>query len=637
MSRAPGDASVNRDDSKRRVLESTDIVGLISEHVVLKPRGREFVGLCPFHDDKNPSMNVVPHKQMYHCFSCGAGGDAYSFVMAYHKMTFPEAMQFLADRAHIELPKHGKREGGDEPTMSQRIAQANKLAVDYFRRMLAEPKTGAIARKYLGERRINDAMIEAFAIGVAPDAWDALANLVEKNRWDRKAFEQAGLIAVRKSGDGYMDKMRHRLIFPIMDAIGRPIAFGGRVLPDGTREDKSDAKYLNSPETPLFNKSATLFGLNLAHKAISDSRTAVIVEGYTDVIAAHQAGVKNVVATLGTALTADHAKVLRRYGDRVVLVFDADEAGQKAADRALQVFFNEPIDVVIAVLPDGLDPADLFAEAEGVSRWHQAIDEAADAMTFQFRRVRANFNAADSLAGKQRITEDYLRTLVQLGLAKIDAARRGLVLARVADMLLLDAASVDKMIRQIAGARPAPIAAEMEAADAADLRRPTAAEQAQQLIVGCLLNEPALFHALMPDGRAFCETIGHADFSAGPIHDLYADLYEWLTEHDTLAPSDLRTLLKEENRIQHALQWQMHVARLTQTGATRVDELLAANAKALIDQRSNDEYQHQKMLLRETQAQQEDRDLEAQTQRLELAIAHAKANPSARRFPRVVR
>ncbi|MEX0741411.1 MAG: DNA primase, partial [Phycisphaeraceae bacterium] len=333
------------------MLEASDLVRLIGDHVSLRPRGKEFVGLCPFHEDKNPSMYVSPSKQIYKCFSCGAGGDAFSFMMGYHKMSFPEALEHLAERNNIKLPKRSagtSGEGDEGPSPRQRIQQANQLAQRFFKQTYTDASLGKIARDYVTSRGISDAMVEAFGIGCAPDAWDALAGQVQKQRWDAHAFEQAGLIANRKTGNGHYDRLRHRLIFPICDTLGRPIAFGGRTLPDSKLGDKSDAKYLNSPETPLFNKSATLFGLHLAQQTIIAKRTAVIVEGYTDVVAAHQAGRANVVATLGTALTKEHARQLRRYCDRVVLVFDADEAGQKAADRALNVFFEENLDVHIA-------------------------------------------------------------------------------------------------------------------------------------------------------------------------------------------------------------------------------------------------------------------------------------------------
>ncbi len=391
---------MNRDHFKLEVQAASDIVSLIGEHVAVKPRGREFISLCPFHDDKNPSMTISPAKQIYKCFSCGAGGDVFSFVMDYHKMSFPEALRFLADRANLKMPESGsgggKPEDPDKPSLRQRLTTVHQAAQRFFQKMLADPEQGAQARQYLADRGISAAMIEAFAIGYAPDTWDALAQKAASAGADLEALRQAGLISPRQE-DGDYDRFRHRLMFPIFDAIGRPIAFGGRILPGSTREDNADAKYLNSPEHPLFNKSATLFGLHVARKPIMDSHTAIIVEGYTDVIGCHQAGVTNAVATLGTALTEQHAVLLRRYCDHVILVFDGDEAGLKAADRALGVFFDEPLDISIAVLPDGKDPADLLRDGEGLTQWDHLMSTARDAMGFQFDRIRAAFDNTDTM------------------------------------------------------------------------------------------------------------------------------------------------------------------------------------------------------------------------------------------------
>jgi DNA primase len=393
---------------------------------------------------------------------------------------------------------------------------------------------------------------------------------------------------------------------PIFDAIGRPIAFGGRILPGSRRDDATaDAKYLNSPESALFHKSRTLFGLNLAKKPIIDSRTAVIVEGYTDVIACHQAGFANVVATLGTALTRDHAAELRRFCDRVVLVFDADEAGQKAADRALEVFFAEPIDVGVAVLPEGKDPADLLGEPEGPSRWEQAIRDAEDAMTFHHRRVREAFDAAGTMTARQRIGEAYLRTLVQLGLRQLEPARRGLVYSQVADLLKLDRGTIDRMVRDLSAKqrRPAP-AGQVEPAEAhevdpnavaddamAELAEqqgeaspgPAGRRQAERLIVGCLLADPTLFHAEMADGRELAESVLPGDLNHLPTRRLYQTVHDWLVDHDQLDPGDLRAVTEDEKLIREAFNLRDEVERICDEDAGAIARRLHAAARRLAD------------------------------------------------------
>jgi DNA primase len=596
---------VDRDDLKRRVQEATDIVRLVGEHVALRPRGREFVGLCAFHEDKNPSMYVNPAKQIFKCFACGAGGDVFSFVMDYHKMSFPEAIKFLAEKANIAIPKYsgGSPSGDpDAPSPRQRILTANQQALKFYRDQFHGANSGAIARDYTKQRNITPPMVESFQIGYAPDAWDVLSTAVTANKWDREAFVLAGLLAKRQNSDGWYDKLRHRLIFPILDNIGRPIAFGGRVMPGGTVENNADAKYLNSPETPLFNKSATLFGLHAAQKPIIDSRTAVIVEGYTDVIGCHQAGVKNVVATLGTALTAQHAQILRRYCDKVILVFDGDEAGQKAADRALQVFFSESIDIAIAVLPDGLDPDELLAQEHGRERWQHAMDTAADAMGFQFARLRQNFDKATSMTGRQHIADEYLRTLVGLGLRQLDRQRYGLVFARLGDLLGMSPAAVQEAVKKIApgagAARNAPVAS---ASPEAPVKH-SAMTRAERHIVGCLLSSPPLFHAPMTDGRPLNETIVPVDFADATTQQIYAAVYEWLMEADAsgnplaeLRHSDLRGALPDEGLLRMALDMQMEVEQLTQGEVAQVAVVLGGAAAALMARVSQQEYEQHKL------------------------------------------
>ncbi len=451
---------LHRDDDKLRVQDATDIVRLVGEQVSLRPKGREFAGLCPFHDDKTPSMFVSPAKQIYKCFSCGAGGDVFSFVMNYHKMSFPEAIKHLAERAGIELTpwQGGPGQASDGPSERDVLREANERALGFFCTLLKHPEHGRVAREYIEKRGINAQMVEEFQIGVAPDLWDGLAKMIGSKGWETRGFIAAGLVSVRgqnpqsairnpQSADCY-DRLRHRLIFPICDAIGRPIAFGGRVLPGSTRDDASDAKYLNSPETKLFNKSATLYGLHLAKKPIIDSRTAIVVEGYTDVIACHQAGERNVVATLGTSLTREHVTELRRYCDKVVVTFDADVAGQKAADRAVEVFLTGDLDVAVATPPGGLDPADLLALPDGLEQWRRAIAEAQDALAHQLDRVKQQLEAAGTVTGRQKIAEAYIIKLAELGLTRTASLRRSFVIQRLCSLLHLSENAITALLRE---------------------------------------------------------------------------------------------------------------------------------------------------------------------------------------------
>jgi DNA primase len=378
----------------------------------------------------------------------------------------------------------------------------------------------------------------AFQIGYAPQGWDNLATAMRQHRWDARGMAAAGLVARSEKTGNLFDRFRHRLIFPICDALGRPIAFGGRKL-----DEQDEPKYLNSPEHALFNKSATLYGLHLAKKAIIDSGTVVIVEGYTDVIACHQAGVCNVVATLGTALTPQHAKQLRRYAKKVVLIFDADDAGQKAADRALEIFLTESLDVAIAVLPDGLDPADLLGKPDGLEQWNASVDGATDALAYQFARFRGRMMAEDSISGRQNAAEAYIQRLAQVGLGQVNPIRRALLLRQLADLLGVPERTIEMMLRKHKPRRPIEAAeGEMPMDEAppapAGIAAPRlrALQAAERHLIGGLLANPALFHQPMPDGLTLDEAVTPSEL----ITPLAARLYEWM--YDALAAGNEVTL-----------------------------------------------------------------------------------------------
>jgi len=558
----------HRDEIKDQVREATDIVQLLGEDVTLHAKGREYAAVCPFHDDHSPSMTISRKKQIYKCFACGAGGDVFSWMVNYHNLTFPEALKQLADRAGIDLPTHGEKSDGNSPR--ERIAAVNELTMNLYRRMLAESPSAEHAREYVKQRGISDEMVEKFKLGFAGSEWDTLSRHAAKHQWDVAAMEMAGLVRQRSSSSGLFDFLHHRLIFPIMDRLGRPIAFAGRKLDS----DDDGPKYLNVAETPLFNKSGTLYGIHEAQRPIIEAKTAVIVEGYTDVIACHQAGVKNVIATMGTSLTADHAKALGRYAERVVLIFDADEAGQKAADRALEVFFRGEMDVAIVVLPEGQDPADLLQQEDGHEAWQQAIDDATDALDYQFGRIRHQFDHAQSLTGRQRLIDEYLDKLAGLGITRLDTVRRGLVVQRLAQLIGLESNELNRLLADKARAARAPKRAPREAAPApsepagpistddtpydedaphpADLEldadgniaaapaddmspaQRRAMQQAEQRILGCLLKDPGLFVKPQADGRALDELVTPSEFTDPPCRALYEHLYDRLAEEQTV-------------------------------------------------------------------------------------------------------
>lgn len=600
--------SLEGQNDVKRVQEATDLVRLIGEHLQLRSAGREMVGLCPFHNDKSPSMRVSPQKQIFKCFACGAGGDCFSFMMKYHRMEFREALQKLAERAGITLtPFRGQRPEGAEDAVSQRkqLSEANDKALAFFRRTLADASAGRAAAAYVAKRRISPEMVEAFQLGAAPDSWDALAGAITARKADPRPYVEAGLIAPR-SGGGFMDKLRHRLIFPIHDELGRVVAFGGRVLPDSVRDEKSDAKYLNSPETALFHKSSTLYGLFQAKKSIMDSKTAILVEGYMDVIACHQHGVTNVIAALGTAFTPQHAEKLRRYCDRLVFMFDGDAAGQKAADRAAGVIFEEraveillsqSLDVSIVVMPgtEGAKDADeILSSPGGREKFDALVAHAEDALSFLFKKVAAEADKAGSLAGRQRVIEEFFDRLARLGITKVGGVRLAMLTGRMAMLLGLPKAEIEAQLRRLTkqhAARPAAQEAARAGADAGEEshegrffggaqdhgaqdatlgRVPPARLIAERQLIAAVLRDAQVLGMATPGGASLDEAI-----PPGLVSLPNREAWSWLLRRigGGLSFSSALALLAQEGREDLKVVLMKAEDDLDATGATDGDKL----------------------------------------------------------------
>jgi DNA primase len=513
-----------QDDDRQRVKDASDIVRVIGEHVALKPKGREYVCLCPFHDDRNPSMCVVPAKQIFHCFVCGTGGDVFTFMQKFHGMDFREALENLAQRAGIELTRRRPAPSAGQPGEATGITKAdilkaNDLAQSFFRAILSHPEHGRAARELIERRGISPEMVEHFGIGAAPDRWDGLVSTIEKKGMGVRPFEAAGLLKNRDSGGRY-DALRHRLIFPIQDQIGRVIGFGGRRI-----RDEDDPKYLNSPETPAFHKNTTLYGLAQAGRAIQQQRLAVIVEGYTDVVACHQAGVAHVVGTLGTALTTGHATILRRLCDTVVLLFDGDEAGQRAADRAVEVLFNESIDIRVATLAgvtDAKDPDELLKRPGGSELFHTAIAESRDLLAWKFDRLRASLATAGP-AAVARAVEEELERFSRLGMERLAPVRRQQVVRLIAQATGMDERTI---LAQMRTGRPGRTQGDSTPAIATPAHaNPTARE----LILGCLMTAPDLWRTMSSDHRDRIRT----EAFRNPLSRVVADAVLLAGEHGT--------------------------------------------------------------------------------------------------------
>jgi DNA primase len=358
-----------------KILRASEVVEVIEGYLPLKQTGKYYRALCPFHSEKTPSFTVNPERQIFYCFGCGEGGDVFRFVMRREGFTFPEAVRHLAQRAGIPLPERGRARHGEGVL---RLIDLQRLACDHFRKALHDPE-GLRAREYLDQRGVDRDLAERFQLGYAGPEWEGLLRELTKRGFSASQVEMAGLALPRQGGKGYYDRFRDRLIFPIGDSTGKIVGFGGRALGD------QQPKYMNSPETPVYKKGVHLYGLHLGSRAIREAKVALVAEGYFDVISLHHAGFPQTVASLGTALTTEQVALLRRYTNKVVLIFDPDPAGIQAAWRGLELLIAEEMGVGVAVLPPGKDP-DTFVRESGREAVVERLQSAQDMVDFLLAR-----------------------------------------------------------------------------------------------------------------------------------------------------------------------------------------------------------------------------------------------------------
>lgn len=381
-----------------------DIVSVISEYIALKPKGSSYFGLCPFHNESTPSFSVSADKQFYYCFGCGESGNVYSFIMRMENCDFPEAVKRLAGRAHISLPEpEYSAEAARAERLKQQIYEMHRAAGRYYYAAL-HSRNGERALKYLNERGVKEEIQKRFGIGYAPSGRDHLCRYLKEKGFSTDAMIKSGLVMVSKDGKGLYDRFFNRLMFPIFDLQGRPIAFGGRVI------DKGEPKYLNSPETVVFNKSRTLYGMNFAKAA--RKKEIILVEGYMDMISIYQAGFPNVVAGLGTAFNNDHARTLRKLADSVILLYDSDEAGTRAALRAIPVLVNNGFDVKVTQVKGAKD-ADEFIKKYGAEAFGKLIVDAVSHITFRIGCAGKNYNL-ENADHRVRFAEEAAKILADV-------------------------------------------------------------------------------------------------------------------------------------------------------------------------------------------------------------------------------
>jgi DNA primase len=409
---------------KEKVLESIDIVEMVGERVALTRKGKDYVGLCPFHPDHRPSLSVSPTKRIFKCWSCGAGGDVIRFVQLYERVEFREALASLARRAGIEL--RARPEDLRVARSREEVLAAVAWAKEHFRRNLDSPG-GYRAMEYALGRGLTAETIRRFALGFAADARDDLLTAGRRAGLGNEALQHAGLVVTNEKGMTY-DRFRNRLIFPIHDPLGRPIAFGGRALGD------EPPKYLNSPETVVFSKSRVLYGLDLARAAVQKADAAIIVEGYMDAVMLSQFGFADVVATLGTALTEAHLKLLRPLAGNLYLCFDGDDAGVRAAERGVEVSLRTHMLVRVVVLDAGQDPADCVLSG-GVAAFQARLNGAVEALEFKWSQALTTLDQRD-LRARRKAVEEYVQFVARIALAGgVDPIQQDLLVGRLSQLL----------------------------------------------------------------------------------------------------------------------------------------------------------------------------------------------------------
>ncbi|OGQ88500.1 MAG: DNA primase [Deltaproteobacteria bacterium RIFOXYD12_FULL_56_24] len=394
------------EDTVQLIKDAADIAEIIGEHVSLKRAGTNLKGLCPFHSEKTPSFTVNPERNTYHCFGCGEGGDVFSFMMNFHRLSFAEALKELARKYQIALPEKPLNPQEQEKAKKREALQAaNEKAADLFHQLLLTDPGAQKARDYLAKRGIPEEISKEFRLGFAPDSWNFLVNALPKQKIDTEAAKEAGLIVARDNG-GFYDRFRNRVMFPITGLTGRVVAFGGRILDDG------QPKYMNSPESPVFDKSRTLFGLYQNREHIRQAKNCLVVEGNFDLLSLVVHGVRNVVAPLGTALTQAHIRSLKGYADEVILLFDGDQAGLKAAMRSVPLFLSEQVEARIAVLPEAHDP-DSFVREFGRDGLDKHLKTAMPLPEFVFDKLVGQYGS--SVAGKTRIVAELQELIKAIG------------------------------------------------------------------------------------------------------------------------------------------------------------------------------------------------------------------------------
>lgn len=512
------------DDIVERIKSESDIVMVISEFVNLKKSGKDFKGLCPFHQEKTPSFFVIPGKGFYHCFGCGVGGNAVNFVMAHERLDYPDALRYLAQKAGIAIPEGNK---GGKSNLEQ-VFDALELAGSFYAKSLQSTDSGKAAIEYLHSRGISDQMISEFGMGYAPQGWDSFIKAASAKGIQTSTLEKAGL-AIKK--EGYYDRFRHRLMIPIRSLSGRIVGFGGRIL-----SGDEGPKYINSPETEIYKKGKILFGLEITKDHIRQRNEAIVVEGYFDLIALYQNGVRNVVAVSGTGFTPEQAALLARFCEKAVLLYDSDSAGLKAAYRACGMLYNSALQPRIATLPQGFDP-DKFIREKGAPSLIELITSAGDVVDFICASIGGQFSS-QTLSVQKRIVSALLETIEPVS----DRLTRNLLLEKVHSRLNIDLKTLGGL-KEVAGSKGKPLSAKVA----------QGREKPEREFIALLLAHPEMASR----SRSFVDPGMFVDEDNGRLYELILKLCDEGIElkvsdlFDGIDNDELRRRLSEIAMIEH--------------------------------------------------------------------------------------
>jgi len=501
------------------ILSRIDIAELISGYIPLKRAGRNFKALCPFHHEKTPSFMVSPERQIFHCFGCGVSGNAFKFLMQFERLEFPEAVETLAKKAGVVLPKETSPDY-QTASLTTGLYKVNELSASFYAGVLNSQST-VDAKDYLLKRGISEESIKLFKLGYAPDKWDALINYLRAKNISLGLLEKAGLV-LTKEGGGYYDRFRKRIIFPIFDIKSRVLGFGARIL------DNTLPKYINSPETPIYVKGRNLYGLNLAKEPIRQNDSVVVVEGYLDFITPFQEGLKNIVASLGTALTYEQARILKRYTDNVVMVYDGDAAGELATLRTLDIFIEEGIEVKVVSLPLGFDP-DLFVRKTGIAKFKDEITQAQNLLDYKLKILKSRYDALE-IEGKARICAEMLPTINKFK----NALLKSEYIKRLSEELKV---GEDALLQEIKKVKPEKSYQNLEQAP---LRKDLNINPTEKLLIKLMLEEAEFIEHIR-------ESLEPADFQDERVSKIVSIMFDLCAQGKSIEPRNLMNDLGEND------------------------------------------------------------------------------------------